>query len=120
MKPKINKTKFGWITVDKEKRENDILIRLDGKIEKRKKKLSKAIYGTSHKVSLAEAEYVYEEGARQIIIGTGQYGMLQLSEEAEEFFKKVNCKPLLLLTPEAIHCWNEAEGALIGLFHVTC
>jgi hypothetical protein len=120
MKPKINKTKFGWISVEKEKYENDILIRLDGKVEKRKKKLSKAVYGTSHTLSLAEAEHVYEDGATQIIIGTGQYGMVHLSEQAAEFFRKVNCTPILLPTPEAIRCWNEAEGPTIGLFHVTC
>jgi len=26
----------------------------------------------------------------------------------------------LLPTPKAIRAWNEAEGAAIGLFHVTC
>jgi hypothetical protein len=120
MKPKIKKSKFGWISVGVEKYENDILIRLDGNIQKRKKKLSKAVYGTSHKLSLAEAEYVYEEGATQIIIGTGQYGMVHLSEEAAKFFQKVNCTPILLPTPEAIRSWNEAAGPAIGLFHVTC
>lgn len=33
-----------------------MLIRLDGKVKKRKKKLSKAVYGTSHLVSLEEAK----------------------------------------------------------------
>jgi hypothetical protein len=48
MKPKIDKTKFESITVNGNKYEHDLLIRLDGKVEKRKKKLSKDIYGTSH------------------------------------------------------------------------
>jgi hypothetical protein len=26
----------------------------------------------------------------------------------------------LLPTPEAIRIWNKADGAVIGLFHVTC
>jgi hypothetical protein len=26
----------------------------------------------------------------------------------------------LLPTGQAIHAWNEAGGAVIGLFHVTC
>jgi hypothetical protein len=30
-----------------------VLIRLGGKVAKRKKKLSKAVYGTSHTISLA-------------------------------------------------------------------
>ncbi len=62
MKPKIDKTKFGSITVSGKKYEHDILIRLNGEVEKRKKNLSKEIFGTSHIISMAEAEYVYEEG----------------------------------------------------------
>ncbi len=120
MKPKIDKTKFGSITVEGEKYEHDILIRLNGKVEKRKKKLSKEIYGTSHVISLAEAEHVYEEGAKRLILGTGQTGLVKLSGEADAFFRQKGCALELLPTPEAIQCWNEAEKFTIGLFHVTC
>jgi hypothetical protein len=41
---------------------HDVVIRLSGKVKKRKKKLSKAKYGTSHKVSLEEAEHIFEVG----------------------------------------------------------
>jgi hypothetical protein len=120
MKPKIDKTKFGSITVDGERYEHDLLIRLNGKVEKRKKKLSKEVYGTSHIMSLAEADYVYEEGAETIIIGSGQSGMLKLSDEAAAFFRQKKCKIELLPTPEAIHLWNKSESSTIGLFHITC
>lgn len=120
MKPKIDKTKFGSITVAGEKYEHDILIRLDGKVEKRKKKLSKEVFGTSHIVSLAEAQYVYQAGAARIIIGAGQSGMLKLSDEALDFFTEVNCEVKLYPTPEAVRSWNEASAPAIALFHVTC
>jgi hypothetical protein len=120
MKPKIDKTKFGSITVAGEKYENDILIRLNGKVEKRKKKLSKEIFGTSHIISLAEAEYIFEDGAETIIIGSGQSGLLKLSSEAAAFFQQKECKVELLPTPEAIHLWNKAKIPTIGLFHITC
>lgn len=120
MKPKIDKNKFGSITVSGEKYEHDILIRLNGKVEKRKKKLSKEVFGTSHIISLAEAEYIYEEGAQNIIIGTGQSGMTKLSDEAAAFFQQKNCTVDLLPTPEAIHHWNKTESYTIGLFHITC
>ena len=55
MKPTIDGTKFGSITVAGETLEWDIMIRLSGKVKKRKKKLSKAVYGTSHTSSLDEA-----------------------------------------------------------------
>lgn len=120
MKPKIDKTKFGSITIAGEKYENDILIRLNGKVEKRRKKLSKQVYGTSHVVSLAEAQYVYEDGAARIVIGAGQSGMLKLSDEAADFFAKKKCDVELYPTPKAIRFWNEASGPAIGLFHITC
>jgi hypothetical protein len=45
---KIDGTSFGSITITGEKYEHDVTIRLNGKVEKRKKKLSKELFGTSH------------------------------------------------------------------------
>ncbi len=120
MKPKIDKTKFGSITIEGEKYENGVLICLSGKVKKRKKKLSREIYGASHIISLAEAEFIYEDGAGNVIIGTGQSGMVKLSDVASEFFRQKECHTALFPTPEAIHVWNEAKGRTIGLFHITC
>lgn len=50
MQPVIQGTKFGSITVDDGVCNHDIVIRLCGKVKKRKKKLSKEQYGTSHTV----------------------------------------------------------------------
>jgi hypothetical protein len=120
MKPKIDKTKFGSITISGEMYDYDIMIRLDGAVEKRKKKLSKEVYGTSHTISLAEAEFIYEAGSESIIIGSGQSGLVELSDEASEFFKQKYCRVEIFPTPEAIHVWNKAKGKTIGLFHITC
>ena len=120
MKPKIEHTKFGTITIGGVKYENNILIRLDGEVKKRKKKLSKEVYGTSHRLSLAEAEFVYEAGVEKLIIGSGQSGCFILSKEAEEFFRQKQCKITLRSTPEAIKAWNKTKGKTIGLFHITC
>jgi hypothetical protein len=120
MKPKIDKTKFGAITIADKKYENDVIIRLDGSVKKRKKKLSKAIYGTSHTISLDEIQFVYEPGAQRLIIGTGQSGMAELSGEGAAFLKEQGCAVDLLPTPVAIKLWNDVKGEVIALFHVTC
>jgi hypothetical protein len=120
MKPKIEATNFGSIAIDGRKIRNDVILRLDGSVKKRKKKLSKRIYGTSHTISLDEAKYVYEKGAELLIIGTGQYDRVRLSEEAQAYLQKHNCRTKLAATPDAIRLWNEAEDKVIGLFHVTC
>lgn len=120
MKPRIDRTKFGSITIEGELFEHDVVIQLDGQVKKRKKKLSKAIYGTSHIISLEEAIYIYQKGTARLIIGTGQQGMVKLSDEATDYFQRQQCPVELLPTPQAIRVWNEAAGAVIGLFHVTC
>ncbi len=120
MKPHIKATSFGSITIGDSLIEHDVLIRLSGDVKKRKKKLSKAIYGTSHVISLEEAKYVYEKGAERIIIGSGQENSVTLSKEAHEYFTKKNCKVDLMATPKAVKEWNKAKGETIGLFHVTC
>ena len=120
MKPRIDGTEFGSIIIDGRRIEHDVLIRLSGEVTKRKKKLSKVIYGTSHIVSLGEAEYIYEKGAERLIVGTGQSGMVELSEEARDYFEKKQLEVDLAPTPEAITRWNKASGRVIGLFHVTC
>ena len=121
MKTKINSTSFGSITINKQVFDHDVIINLAGEVNKRKKKLSKAIYGTSHTISKDEAEYVFEQGAEVIIIGTGQYDVAQLSTEAAKFFNDHSVDVMLLPTKEAVEEWNKAEGRkVIGLFHVTC
>lgn len=120
MKPTIKDTTFGSITVNDNRYDHDIIIRRNGSIEKRKKKLSKAIYGTSHTVSLDEMKFVYEENSEGIIIGTGQYGVLKLSAEADGFINSKGCELIILPTSEAMKEWNKKQGRFIGLFHVTC
>jgi hypothetical protein len=120
MEPTIQGTEFGRITVDGEVHEHDIVIRLSGKVKKRKKRLSKEKYGTSHTVSLDEAKHIYDQGAEHLIIGAGQDGNVTLSDEAEEYFQRKACSVELFSTPEAVRAWNQATGKTIGMFHVTC
>ena len=120
MKVTIEKTSFGSITIDGKLYEHDVLIRLSQRIEKRKKKLSKHIYGTSHILSLDEAKHIYEKDCEVMIIGSGQYDSLRLSPEAEAYFKKKDCSVVLQGTPDAIQTFNRTTGRKIGLFHVTC
>ena len=120
MKPSITGTEFGSITIGGETLEQDIVIRLSGEVVKRKKKLSKKVYGSSHTISREEAKFVYEKGADRLIIGSGEHGMVKLSKEAAEYFEKKGCNVELFPTPKAAERWNAAEGSVIGLFHVTC
>ena len=102
MNPNIDGSEFGSITIAGRRIDNDVMIRLDGAVAKRQKKLSKAIYGTSHVISLAEAEVIFEKDAERLIIGAGHNGMVGLSDEAADYFAKKKVKVELARTPEAI------------------
>ena len=124
MEPRIIKSRFGALTVqDGEKTVEygyDILIRPDGEVTRREKELSKQVYGTSHTISLAEAEQIFRVGADCLLVGTGLFGRVSLSGEAAAFLKERAVRVHLATTPKAIKRWNELSGNVIGLFHVTC
>ncbi len=117
---KIDGTAFGTIRVDGKTYDHDVVIRLSGEVVKRKKKLSKKLYGTSHVLSKDEAKFLFEKGCEQVVIGSGQMGNVHLSPEAESYFRKKACQVLLKPTPEAIETFNRSRSKKIGLFHVTC
>jgi len=120
VKPRIDQTRFGSIIVEGEVYRHDLLILPDGEVQARSNELSKAVYGTSHVISLAEAQQVYQEGAERLIVGTGMFGLTRLSEEADEYLRGRGCRVNLYRIRRAIKAWNQAEGAVVGLFHVSC
>ena len=120
MKPAINKTSFGSITIEGERKEKDVYITLEGTVKKRKKKLSREVSGNAHILSEDEISFVYQSGSEGMIIGSGQYGVCELSDEAADFLHERKCQVILCPTPEAVQEWNKAEGKWIGLFHITC
>ena len=118
---KIDETEFGSITIAGKTYEHDVVVRLADKVVKRKKKkLSKRFYGTSHTVSEDEARFVFEKGCKELIFGTGQYGNAALSPEAAAFLKRKGCKVIAEPTPKAIKIYNLTRKPKVGLFHVTC
>jgi hypothetical protein len=118
MRPSIDGTEFGSITIAGEVYEHDVVIRLSGNVKKRKKKLSKAKYGTSHGVT--RRSDIFDAGATRLILGSGQYGSVRLSEEAAAYFRTQGCAVQLLPTPHVVTAGNAATGAVIGMFHVPC
>lgn len=120
MTPEINATSFGSITIDSKKYDHDVVIGLGGEITKRNKKLSKELYGTSHKISLAEAKFIYTTGVEKLLIGSGMFGRVHLSDEAKTFLEDKSVEVIFAKTSKAIRRWNDASGKMIGLFHITC
>ena len=120
MNPEIQELTFGKIVIANKEYKHDVVIGLDGAVKRRQKELSKEKYGTSHKISREEAETIYQHGVEQIIIGSGKFGRVFLSNEAKDFFRKKNCGVELYPSGKVISEWNRAGGNVIGLFHITC
>jgi len=116
----IDGTQFGSITIDGRVFDHDVVVQLSGKIIKRQKSLSEKQFGTSHTLSKAEMEFVFEKGCESLIIGTGQYGRVHLSQEAADFLKEKGCEVQTLPTPKAVESFNQDHRQKIALFHLTC
>jgi hypothetical protein len=117
---RIDGTEFGSITIDGKIYDHDVVIGLSGEVTKRKKRLSKEQYGTSHILSKAEAKAIFEKGCDIVIIGAGQDGNLRLSGEAKDYFDAHGCQIVLQRTPQAIQAFNRSRAHKIALMHVTC
>src|SRR5436190_21709693 len=112
---KIDSTIFGAITIDGKTYEHDVVVRLSGEVVKRKKKLSKKLYGTSHVLSKDEAKFLFEKGCDQVVIGSGEMGNVHLSLEDEGYFDRNGRDVVLILKHYAISMLNRARDMGIGL-----
>jgi hypothetical protein len=112
----IENTAFGTITLDGKTYEHDVVVRLSGEVVKRKKKLSKKYYRTSHILSKDVAKFVFEQACEQLIVGSGQIGNARLSPEAEAYFPKRNYKVLLQSTPARSMCSTGRQQPRLGFF----
>ena len=104
----IERTTFGTITIDGKTYEHDVIIRLSGEVARRKKKLSKKYYGTSHILSKDEAKFIYEDGCEQLILGSGQMGNVHLSPEAGQS-RHSDCAPMTSGLPRLADNLRAAE-----------
>ena len=112
----IEGTTFGTITIDGKTYEHDVIIRLSGEVVKRKKKLSKKYYGTSHVLSKDEAKFVFENGCEQLILGSGQMGNVHLSPEAEAYFAKKAARYYCSPPPRRSVCSTSRMRRRLGFF----
>jgi hypothetical protein len=114
------KAKFGWIKVNGDKYEKDIIIHSNGKITKREKKKSKDLKSQYGHTPLSEREldFLSQEKFDALYIGTGHEAALPITPEAQEILKKN--KAIILSTPEVIDKIQEEQNKFVALIHVTC
>jgi hypothetical protein len=109
------KSEFGWIEIDKVRYDHDVIIHTDGSITRRSKKKSKALktsYGHTP-LSGQELEFLGKEHPEIVYVGTGQYGDLPLTPDAE-------FDTIIRPTPDIIDLLEKEQRSFIAIIHVTC
>jgi hypothetical protein len=120
MKIKSIESQFGWIGINGEKYEKDIVIHSDGSVTKREKKKSKDLkleYGHTP-LSERELEFLSKEHFKALYVGTGQEAALPITPKALEMLNKYNA--VILPTPEVIRRIEDEKKNFVALIHVTC
>ena len=85
------KSQFGWIEIDNVRYDHDVIIHADRSVTKRSKKKSKELKSTYGHTPLSdyELEFLEREKPEIVYIGTGQYGDLPLTPDAENSAQQV-------------------------------
>ena len=118
--PTIDSVEFGGAVVDGEPIGNDIHIRADGKVRRRKKKRLRKKYGTSHVVDGKEIARVCKGNPELLVIGTGFQEMVRLTDDAREYLETLGMRYEVLPSPEAVEAWNHANCSKALILHITC
>ena len=118
--PRIVSTQFGEITIGEKTYTGDVIIRVSGKVKKRKKGAVKKLYGTSHMIGPKELEKVCPGGPEILFIGTGQSGLAELTEDAVQYLRDRAIEYQALPTPQVIEAYNRCTRRKAALIHVTC
>ncbi len=121
-------TGFGWIRIDGNTYETDlVLVDLgDGlvRVKERDKSHAEIKYGTSHVIDWEEVR-TYLDAWKGIkfdyfFLGKGQYGKASLDITARKELENLGIKVICQNTPEALKTWERTSGKKLGIFHVTC
>ncbi len=120
---KIEKTKFGSITIDGIKYKHDIYINIDGSISERKKELSRPISKGHTVLGPLEIQHLLDQKPDTLVIGKGQFGVLPMPEESHKLLEKSKVIVIKDKTPVVIHLLNkliEEKAKVVAILHLTC
>ncbi len=114
------KSEFGWIEIDQVRYEHDVIIHRDGSVTKRSKKKSKELKSSYGHTPLSDQELdvLKKEKPEIVYIGTGQYGDLPITPEAETELSRF--ETVIKPTPEILDMIKKEHRSFIAIIHVTC
>jgi len=111
---KIEDYSFGKIKIDGQDFDDDLII------DDKEGEISRWIREESHKVSVSDLDRLKEKNPETVIIGTGESGNMEISDEARKFIENKGAKLIIDTTARAVKKYNKTKGNKIGMFHLTC
>jgi hypothetical protein len=114
------KSEFGWIEIGKVRYDHDVIIHTDGSVTRRSKKKSKALKSSYGHTPLSgqELKFIAKEHPEIVYIGTGQYGDLPLTKDADIMLGKSDT--IIRPTPDILDLLEKEHRSFIAIIHVTC
>ncbi len=119
----IEEYKFGFIKIDDKIFNDDVEVRWTDEVLEWQRK-------ESHIIDMEDVQRAIEQNPETIVIGTGESGIAQVIENAQEAIQSKGIKLVIDRTEQATKTFNiinensvEEEGKqekVIGLFHLTC
>ena len=114
---------FGSIIIDGKTYNHDVEVRWTGEVLKWWRK-------EGHMVDLEDIKRALEQNPETIIIGTGESGLVEVTEGAKNEIKSRGIELIVDITEEVIKTFNikkeesvkekGKQRKVIGLFHLTC
>lgn len=114
----IEEYHFGSITIDGKTYNHDVEVHSDGQVLSWWRK-------QSHLIDIEDVKRAIEQKPETIIIGTGESGVAEVTEEAKKEIQSKDIELIVDITGEAVKIFNNLcqkylERKIIGLFHLTC
>ena len=111
----IEEYKFGQITIDGIKYNFDVEVYWTGEVLQWLRK-------ESHIIDFEDVARAVLKKPEVIIIGTGAYGVAEVTKRAEKLIKEQKIELIVDPTEEAIKTFNLRlkNSKVVGLFHLTC
>jgi len=114
----IDEYHFGSIKILGETYNYDVELRWTGEILKWWRR-------ESHVVDIDDVKRAVGQNPKVVIIGTGSLGLVNVTQECQEYIAEKGIRLIIDKTEEAVKSFNKIseksnEIKIIGLFHLTC
>ena len=116
--PQIEWIALGEVQINGQRYVADVVIRADGTIKKRRRKLSRRVHGNAHLVSAEEVRYVCKGHPQTFVVGVGAEERLAIGDDAKMWLEQENIKLVVFPSPQAVAEYRVLRGPRALLLHL--